>query len=208
MAMDPTTGIIYVIVKFSGVTGRVLATLDMSDPAAPTVTEIGNTLDNVAGIAFDEVGLLYAITGDGASVSETLFDLDKTTGALTELVTLGPGSDGESIAFNDADGLIYHYSGRDTNNALQTIDPDDLTVVDLVITGFDSDEMFGMTYDPSVGGVFGANLDMESVVILPSGEILLEGDQPSASDPIMSAGAYCKGMLFAPTNPVVPPSPS
>ena len=55
-------------------------------------------------------GVLFAVTGNGA-VPETMYTLNQTNGVSTFFQTLGNGSDGEVIAYNPNDGLMYHWSG-------------------------------------------------------------------------------------------------
>ena len=73
--------------------------------------------------------ILYGVTGDGASIGESLFTIDTGDATSSFLYSLGNGSDGETIAYNPNDNLIYHFSGRDTNSAFETVDPLTGTVV-------------------------------------------------------------------------------
>src|SRR3989338_2023057 len=74
IAFDPTTYQTYIIMKVSGVSGRVLGTIDLSTGVC---TQIGNLGDNFSSITFDETGQLWGATGDGATASESLFTIDK-----------------------------------------------------------------------------------------------------------------------------------
>ncbi len=111
LATHPVTGELYGLLKLQGQSGRELVTIN---PATGVATSIGDTGDSFAGITFDDMGILYGVTGDGASVSETLFILDTTTAISTMVTPLGNGDDGETIGFNPDDGLIYHASGHST----------------------------------------------------------------------------------------------
>jgi len=166
MASHPITEEIFIIFKASGVSGRLLGTIN---PGTGVVTEIGNTGDNFSAIAFDATGVLYGVTGDGAATSETLFTIDTATAATTLVLALGNGSDGEVIAYCPDDGLMYHQSGRDTNRAFESIDLDTLVVTTIVPTGFNTDEVFGMTWDASAGHFLLSNLDQEMVSLTTGG---------------------------------------
>lgn len=111
LAVDPTTGTFWALLNVSGGGGRRLVTLNTTTGVA---TLVGNTGAQFAGIAFTSTGTLFGVTGDGEGtlVPETLYTLNKTTAAPTIFQTLGNGSDGEAIAFNPADGLMYHASGH------------------------------------------------------------------------------------------------
>ena len=71
-------------------------------------------------LAFNSSGTLFAVVGDkkntagGGLPPETLFILNTSNAAPTQVVVLGRGNDGEAIGFNPNDGLIYHASGNDT----------------------------------------------------------------------------------------------
>ncbi|MGL5891918.1 MAG: hypothetical protein ACRC3B_18640, partial [Bacteroidia bacterium] len=111
MAYDPTTYKTYVILKVSAVTGRVLATIDLQTGVC---TQVGNLGDNFSSITFREDGQLLGATGNGATVPESLYLIDKNTGTKTLLYAMGNGADGEVILYNRADDFIYHWSGNST----------------------------------------------------------------------------------------------
>lgn len=135
LARDPMTGMCWMMVNVASDPGtpspRVLATID---PESGVATAVGNTGGAFAGIAFDSTGTLYGVTGDGASTPETLFTLSKTDGTPTFVQTLGNGDDGEAIAFNPNDGLIYHTSGKNSP-VFETINPNTGVVTPIPISG-------------------------------------------------------------------------
>ncbi len=182
MDLNPIDGLYYIIVKPSG-GGRRLATLDPETGIATTIG--GNFPENFASITFTSAGVLYGVTGDGSSTSESLFTIDTATAAITQVLTLGNGSDGESIAYNPDDGLIYHWSGRDTNFAFESINPNTLVVTPIPISGFATDEIFGSQYI-GAGQFILANLDEEMVTMTTTGVSTLIG--PSVY--------YFKGLEF------------
>jgi subtilisin-like proprotein convertase family protein len=111
LAKHPSTGVIYAIVKASGVSGRLLCTYNL---ATDQLTQIGNLGSNFSSITFSPSGQLFGVTGDGANPSETLFDINPATAATTLLTALGNGADGEVIYYNPDDNLLYHWSGNST----------------------------------------------------------------------------------------------
>lgn len=125
LAADPTTGKFYALLRLvpfvrDNPTVRQLVTVDVT---TGVVTDIGSTGGNgnlsFADLAFDANGVLYAVTGDGSpSLPRALFTLDKTTGAATFFMALGNGDDGESIAFNSENGLLYHSSGKNESGVI------------------------------------------------------------------------------------------
>ncbi len=115
MAKHPKTGVCYVMLAITPnpddgpVPPRILATIDQDTGVA---TAIGGADQTFASIAFTSNGTLYGVTGDGGGTPETLFTIDINDGSTTQLAPLGNGDDGEVIAFNPLDGLIYHGSGN------------------------------------------------------------------------------------------------
>jgi hypothetical protein len=107
MAKNPSNSTIYVVVKS---TPRYLATFN---EAANTITKVADLSDKVSGIAFNTQGILYGITGDGATSPSTLYTVNTTTGQLIQVADLSgvPGDDGETIGFNSTDNLMYRLAG-------------------------------------------------------------------------------------------------
>jgi hypothetical protein len=145
LALDPLTDIVYAIVKAGGT--RFLATLDTDTGVATLVGDLG---DNFASIAFDSTGQMWGVTGDGATVSETLFQIDKADATTTLARALGTGADGEVIAYHPTLNMLYHWSGNGATE-VETIDLNtvglDLTPV--VTSGTVAAEVFGALYDPT-----------------------------------------------------------
>ncbi|MBL0028881.1 MAG: hypothetical protein IPO95_07380 [Rhodanobacteraceae bacterium] len=151
---DALNGTIFAVLKVSGVSGRVLAILDLDSRVA---TAIGNLGDNFASIAFRADGQLFGVTGDGAAVPETLYLIDKTNATKQVARTLGNGADGELIAYNPEDDAFYHWSGNGTVIFEQVSAQAPYDIVNLPISGVPGGEGFGAVWDPctqrDLGGV-------------------------------------------------------
>ncbi|WP_188771616.1 Ig-like domain-containing protein, partial [Emticicia aquatilis] len=148
ISQNPADGKYYAILKVSAVSGRVLASII---PTTGVCTEIGNLGDNFSSLTFSTEGVCYAVTGDGATVPETLYKIDITNAQKTLLRALGNGADGEVIAYNYDDGFIYHWSGNGTV-IYEKIDPVNLTITSIPIIGTTNGETFGAVYEGN--GVF------------------------------------------------------
>jgi len=130
LARHPASSELYGVLRID--TGqRVLAVIE---PVTGQATLVGFLGPNIATIAFDNTGRLWAVSGDGSNPAETLFTLDTQTGAATLVMALGNGDDGEALAFHPRDGLLYHASGL-TDFAFETIDPNTLVVTPLAPSG-------------------------------------------------------------------------
>ena len=112
------------------------------------------------------------MTGDGGGVPESLFTLSTADASSSLVMELGAGSDGETLAFNPDDGLLYHASGigapnppnSENGEIFETIDPDTLAVTNVPLSGFDYEELTALTF--SDGGFFAGDLG-DSAVDMP-----------------------------------------
>ncbi len=110
IATNPLTGEHFMIAKVSA-GGRRLVKVNVQTGVC---TLIGTLSDNFSTLAFKPNGELYGVTGNGATVPETMYRIDTLNGAATLFRTLGNGADGEVIAFNPDDNFFYHWSGNST----------------------------------------------------------------------------------------------
>lgn len=150
-ATHPATGELWVILKATGGSGRLLGTVNVS---SGVVTPVGYTGDSFAGITFNGDGsVLYGVTGDGASTPESLFQLNQSTGAPTLLTALGNGDDGEAIAFYPPDGLIYHASGHTGSSVIfETVNPSTFAITDIPLAGNALEDEEAQALVPIPGG--------------------------------------------------------
>ncbi|NOT56559.1 MAG: BACON domain-containing protein [Deltaproteobacteria bacterium] len=155
LTIDPTTGIAYAIVKASAVTGRLLITVNLQTAVG---VEKGNLGDNFSTLAFREDGQLFGATGNGATVPETLYLIDKTNATKTLAVTLGAGADGEIIAYNPNDDFFYHWSGNGTVIFEKIMSVSPYTATNIPITGTTSGEVFGAVWVPCLGAFLASNI--------------------------------------------------
>lgn len=168
LSCDPTTGQLYAIMReVSQPTVRKLARVNPGNGAA---TILGALNDNFAALAFRPDGVLFAVTGDGALVPETLYTLNPANAQPTVVMTLGNGGPGESIAFG-ADGFLYHLSGCCTPNVdtvLERIDTATNTVTVIPLSGFAYFEILSATLLAG-GNLLAADLNDALLVITTSG---------------------------------------
>ena len=145
LARDPTTSQTYAIVQASGVSGRLLIAIDLSTGAG---IEIGNLGDRFSSIAFRGDGQLFAVTGDGATVPETLYLINKANASKVVARALGNGADGEVIAYHPPSDSFFHWSGNGfiVFERIQATPP--FTVTNVPIAGPTSPEVFGAVWDP------------------------------------------------------------
>ncbi len=110
------------------------------------MTQVGNLGDNFSSITFSPTGQLFGVTGDGATVPETLYEINPATAAKTLLTPLGNGADGEVICYNPADNMIYHWSGNSTVVYEKILPVAPYTITDIPILGTTNGETFGAAY--------------------------------------------------------------
>ncbi|HLQ38241.1 MAG TPA: hypothetical protein VK348_10585 [Planctomycetota bacterium] len=193
LALHPFTGQLWVLVRTTASSARRLATLD---PATAIATEIGPTSDAFAGLAFRADGTLLAVTGDGATVPETLYTLNLTNATATLLATFGAGSDGEAIAFDPIDGFLYHASGfgvQNTDEVFERVDAFTGAATTITLSGFDYDELLGFTHWTG-GNLLATDLNNNLVVVNTSGHVSL----------IAVLDHSAKGLVFLPSANTTP----
>jgi hypothetical protein len=185
---DPTSGVVYAVVKANAVAGRLLITINVNSGAG---VEIGNLGDNFSSLAFRSDGQLFGTTGDGATVPSTLFLIDKTDATSVVAQTLGNGDDGEVIAYHPPTNTFFHWSGNGTG-VFERIGANPPFNVTNVTSGSWS-EVFGAVWDParntflvtdidstmafwSTGGVISnvqpaTTADVRGLALLPAGHV-------------------------------------
>ncbi len=137
LALHPQTGQLYTFMDVLMVSGRHLIAVD---PETGSGTDVGNTGDSFERLTFGRDGTLYAVTADDAGVPEALYLIDTTDGTPTLITPLGAGTQGEAIAFNPIDGLLYHVSGDGMPNVdevLEVVDPSGSPIVPIPLSGDD-----------------------------------------------------------------------
>lgn len=159
----PVTGQLYAALKTSvGRANRVVVTIDKSTGVATPLGAFSGA--PIASLAFNGDGTtLWAGIGERATTDAmTLKAVDLSNGTLGPvLASFGNGSDGECIAFNNYDGLIYHASGfSDADRAFETVDPANGFTLDVITTTLPTpgDELSGMAFDPDTGGFIAIGL--------------------------------------------------
>jgi hypothetical protein len=200
---------LFALVKVENSSFRRLVTLDEETGIA---TDIGDTGNRFAGIAFASDGTLYAVTGDGGGVPETLFTLSTLDGSPTQVLELGAGSDGETLGFNPDDGLLYHASGIGTPNhpngeKFETVNLTTWSVTNVPLSGFDYEELTALGF--ADGAFFAGDLgnsafDMPRLLrISTTGVVTLIGSMDHVAKglvpvvPVPSLGTSMLALLVA-----------
>jgi hypothetical protein len=160
LAVSPVSNEIYAAVALDGHLrpGRNLIKINLGTGVATDVgpMEFGGMGQPIAGLAFDDNDMLYAVSGDclnvnscSGALAETLFTVNRNDASLTFFQTLGNGDDGEAIAFNPNDGMMYHMSGAGAGLILEKINLSNHAVTPIPMSG-DSVGVFetiGFTFD-------------------------------------------------------------
>jgi hypothetical protein len=192
LARNPLTGVLYAMLKVSGKQFPELVTLDETTGVA---VRVGSTQDRFAAIAFTADGTLFGVSGDGGIVPEALYTINPANGQTTFQTILGAGSDGETLAFNPDDGLLYHASGSGNQNnnngeSFETINPTNLAVTTVTLSGDDYHELTALTYwnGALLGGDLGnSETDMPDLYqISTAGVVTFIGDMDHVSKGLAS----------------------
>ena len=95
---------------------------------------------------------LYGLTGRGGTPKATLHVIDQTDASVTPVLQLNDNNGGQVIAYNPDDGHLYHWTGWPASNArFERINLETLTVTDIPLSGFATNEIYSATYDPLTG---------------------------------------------------------
>ena len=174
LALNPGTQDLWVIVKVVGQPGRSLGRVNVT---TGLITTVGTTGQNFAGITFNGAGTLFGVTGDGAQTPETLYTISLANAQTAQVMMLGNGNDGETIAHSAMDGLIYHASGlgaQNTNEIFEKINPSTRVVTNIPLSGDDYEEATALLHIAG-GNFFLADLCQELFVVNDAGVVSLIG---------------------------------
>jgi hypothetical protein len=161
----PDTNELFAILRFGS--ARRLAKIN---PATGVATDVGPLSDKFSSIAFSATNL-YGVTGDGAAVPETLYLLNTSDASATFVATLGNGNDGESLAFNPDDGLMYHWSGSFPNQTyFESINLGTLAVAPIYTSPI-HEELLGATYDSNCACFLAYDIEGGFFSITPAGSV-------------------------------------
>ena len=112
MAQHPITEEVYVLFKDNN-EDRFIGRLNTATGEIITVAQTDSSL---ASIAFDASGVLYAMQGyaNGGNVQQMqTVDINTAPETAFHVFTNTSGGDGEGLAFNTTDNLMYRYDGDD-----------------------------------------------------------------------------------------------
>lgn len=204
LALQPGTNVLYAILRFAS-TGQVgqLVTLNATTGVAQSV---GNTGEIIVSITFDDLGVLYGVSGNGGGFAtpvspQTLYTLSLVDGTRTLLTVLGNGDRGEVIAFNVNDGLLYHASGR-TTQVFETINRSTLAITNIPLSGVAFKEMRGLVYDSAQGDFVMTGETLSNIETLF--RVSTSGVVSSIGALLIPFGQNVRGLAFKPAVPPVP----
>jgi hypothetical protein len=109
-----------------------------------------------------------------------MYTINPATAAATFFQTLGNGDDGEVLAFNPADGLMYHWSGL-SFPVMETINLTTNAVTNVPLSGASASEVFGATWDAANGRFAITNINDQFLGATPAGVVSLLGPPTSYS---------------------------
>jgi hypothetical protein len=123
---------------------------------------------SIASLAFASNGVLYGVTGDcrqglcgGGTIPETLYTVNTNNASLTFFKTLGNGDNGEAIAFNPNDGMMYHMSGVGAGLIFEKINLGTGVITPIPLSGdpVGPYETIGFTFDAAQNLFLGSLID-------------------------------------------------
>lgn len=119
----------------------------------------------------DAGATLYGVTGRGGTPSATLHIIDQSDASLTPVLPLNDNNGGQVIAWNPDDGYMYHWTGWPQANALfEKIDLETLTVTNIPLSGFQTNEIYGAAWDAATGNFLTTDVSFNLAMVTPDGE--------------------------------------
>lgn len=192
-AMDPTSGKTYAIVKAAAVAGRLLIIIDLATAAG---VEVGNLGDNFSSLAFRSDGQLFGLTGDGATVPETMYLIDKTNATKVFARTLSNGLDGEVLAYNSNDAFFYHWSGNDIVVFERIDSAAPYAVTNIPLIGAGDAEVFGAVWDCRTNRFVVSNIDSRLQTYATDGTVGAVYGAQLVDDTRGLALPHCTDLIF------------
>ncbi len=163
------------------------------DPLTGVATLIGLTGHIFSGLTFDAAGTLYAVSSDEDGFTASwLFSIDTANAFVSILFDFGtartPG-DGEIIAFNSNDGLLYHMSGNTgTGKIVETIDlTADFARTPVGQSGGSLTQATALVYDPLRDIFMGADANAGGIFTMEPGGFI-SNLPPNRSVPLKGFG--------------------
>ncbi len=160
MAMDPTTGTMYVISNNKG-SSTDLYTVNLTDATASLVGTIqnagGTTNPLVRDITFDASGQLWGVTGSQGDDALSILPINKTTAVVGSVLTTVIGDSETTIAYRPVDGLLYVYTflggggggTGPTGHRFESVDPGTGASTSITLSGVEpGNPVLGLVFDP------------------------------------------------------------
>ncbi len=178
LAEQPDSGLLYAMVSLESPGTQLLVTIDATTGVA---TSVGDPGDAFAALAFGDDGTLFALTGDDSLAFEALYTLSPVDATPTFERDLDNGNDGEVLAFNEDDGLLYHGSGRGVVNdpagqIFESIVPSDPFSITNVPLPDELGEVRGITWSGNLGSFLAVNRSLGLYEIETDGSFNRLGD--------------------------------
>ena len=148
MAMDPTTGTMYGI--YVSESALYIGTINLSTAVVTPVSTDTGFVEWLRDLTFDASGQLYAVSGNDGTNPNTLFTVNKSTGALAVKVALS-GTREHGIAFNPATPtVLYHTYGTAAtgDSGLETVNVATNAINPIGSTPDSAFREYGIVWDP------------------------------------------------------------
>lgn len=135
MRWDRTTGTTYLVIDDFNARTSTLYTIDL---ATASTTLVGPLEALIRDIAIDSSGLMFGIDSD----ADTLVAIDKTTGAVQTIGSLGIDAVfGQGLDFDAETGVLYLASMNSDESTMYTVDPTTGATTPIGLMGGELDSM-------------------------------------------------------------------
>lgn len=114
-----------------------------------------------------EAAVLYGLTGRGGTPKATLHIISQSDASVTPVMPHNDNGGGQIIACNPDDGDLYHWTGYPSDNTrLEKINLETLTVTNIPLSGFETNEIYSATYDETIGAFLTTDLSVNFAMVV------------------------------------------
>jgi hypothetical protein len=118
----------------------------------------------------DPLGAPAPLYGQRSGGTPATLRIDQTDASITPILPLNDNNGGQVIAYNPDDGLLYHWTGWPQANALfEKIDLETLTVTNIPLSGYQTNEIYGAAYDALTGTFLTTDVSRNLAMVTPDG---------------------------------------
>lgn len=196
-AKHPDNPDYYGVIYIQGQLNPIFTKIDVANG---NVTKISDMVDQFSSLVFAPDGTLYGTVSTLATSKYKLYTINPSTGTETEVATMSGMflDDGQVIAYNTNDSMLYHLSGS-VIRYFEKIDPSSYVITNIGASGLTFNTPLGIQYYADQDVFFFNDLTNKYFQITPAGVVTLKS---YVDVPYVGFGYKEPGPAGSPATPV------